>query len=286
MAKNKIALGLNGFGWAHAVFNQPYDFDKIMAHAKKLGFDGLELFEIPDRYPATKSGQTELRKRLQDNGLVAASLQSAPGGSGFGHPASSVTFVRDDYVDYIKKILEIAAGLGCDAMGVWAGESYGTGPTDISIDFMIDTYAKCAEVAKDIGIPICLEAEPVQLPNHPEVWLKILRGVNSNYMKAICDLAHVNFFTQGKPLDVIKQLQPYIGYTHITDNDQTRSPLESCSSTHLPLGQGTADWKAMLSQILDNGYQGWLDVDVWESRDPFGHSEISKKALDEFLASR
>ena len=32
------------------------------------------------------------------------------------------------------------------------------------------------------------------------------------------------------------------------------------------------DWKAMLNQILDGGYNGWLDVDVWENPDPFGDS--------------
>ena len=42
----------------------------------------------------------------------------------------------------------------------------------------------------------------------------------------------------------------------------------------------------MLNQILDGGYEGWLDIDVWENRDPFGATQAGKQALDEFLAER
>jgi len=38
--------------------------------------------------------------------------------------------------------------------------------------------------------------------------------------------------------------------------------------------------------LLDGGYAGWLDVDVWEHPVPFGASEKSKQALDAFMAER
>ena len=92
MPKNRIALGLNGFGWAHVVYDQPYDFEKILSHAAKLGFAGVELFGMPETYPADKSAQLALRKRVEDHGLVVASIQSLPGGLGNGHPASTIPF--------------------------------------------------------------------------------------------------------------------------------------------------------------------------------------------------
>jgi sugar phosphate isomerase/epimerase len=286
MARCKTALGLNGFGWAHVIYGQPYDFDRILAHAAKLGFDGVELFGMPEEYPADRAAQIALRKRIEDHGLVVASIQSLPGGLGNGHPASAYSICRKGYVTYIQKMLDLAVTLGCEAMGVWAGELFGAGPSRQSIDYMAEVYTECAELAKGAGIPLVLEAEPVQQVNTPEVWFRILKAADSPYLRALCDFAHINVFSKQKPLELLGELQPYIGYTHLAGNDGTCTKIESRSSTHLALDEGSMDWKAMLSQILNAGYDGWLDVDVWEHPDPFGATEASKRALDEFLAGR
>jgi len=55
---------------------------------------------------------------------------------------------------------------------------------------------------------------------------------------------------------------------------------------HLTLGEGTMDWQAMLSTLLDGGYTGWLDIDLWEHPDPFAGAEAGKQALDGLLAQR
>lgn len=282
--QHKTALGLNGFGWAHVIYGTPYDFDKILKHAAKLRFDAVELFGMPEPYPTGKRAQRELRKRVEAHGLKIASIQSLPGGLGNGHPGSAYSLCRNDYVNYIKGALDLAVRLGCDCMGVWAGELFGTGPNEQTIGYMAETYARCAELARDADMPLCLEAEPVQQVNAPKVWFRILQGVNSPHMKAICDLAHINVLSKGRPLGLLKKLRPYVGHTHICDNDGTRTTRESRSSTHLPLGEGTMDWRAVLTSLLDGGYAGWLDVDVWEREDPFGASAKSKRALDEFLA--
>ena len=78
----KTSLGLNGFGWAHVIADLPYDFEAILKHAVKLGFDGIELFGMPDEYPTTAADQQALRKRIEDHGLTVASIQSLPGGLG------------------------------------------------------------------------------------------------------------------------------------------------------------------------------------------------------------
>ena len=36
MTKCRTAPGLNGFGWAHVVYGEPYDFDRVLRHAAKL----------------------------------------------------------------------------------------------------------------------------------------------------------------------------------------------------------------------------------------------------------
>jgi len=282
----KTAMGLNGFGWAHVIYGMPYDFNRILKHAQKLGFDAVELFGMPAPYPTRRQDVKALRRRVEDHGLRIAGIQSLPGGLGNGHPGSAYSLCRNDYVEFIKRSLDLAGQLGCDCMGVWAGELFGNGPNRQTVGYLIETYARCAELAQAARLPLCLEAEPVQQVNTPAVWFAILRGIQSPYMRALCDFAHVNVLSKKRPLELLKKLQPYVGHTHLCGNDGTCTKHESRSSRHLPLGEGSMDWKRMLTQLLDGGYDRWLDVDVWEHPDPFAATQKSNRALDVFLSER
>ncbi len=288
MAKKryKTAMGLNGFGWAHVVYGMPYKFEKILKHAETLGFDAVELFGIPDPYPVRRQDQRALRRQVRDHGLRIASIQSLPGGLGNGHPGSAYSLCRNDYVDYIKGALDLAVTLGCDNMGVWAGERFGEGPSKQTVDYLVETYARCADLAKEAGIPLCLEAEPVQQVNTAKVWFAILKGVGSPYLKALCDFAHVNILSAGQPLRLLKRLESYVGHTHLCGNDGTCTKHESRSSRHMALGEGSMDWQRTLTHLLDRGYTQWLDIDVWEHPDPFKATEKGKRQLDDFLLKR
>ena len=46
------------------------------------------------------------------------------------------------------------------------------------------------------------------------------------------------------------------------------------------------DWQAMLSTLLDGGYTGWLDIDLWEHPDPMAGAAAGKRVLDDYLAKR
>jgi sugar phosphate isomerase/epimerase len=171
-------------------------------------------------------------------------------------------------------------------MGVWAGELFGDGPSRRTVSNMVETYARCADLARSANVPLCLEAEPVQQVNTPAVWLRILTQVDSPYLKAICDFSHVNVMSHQAPLKLLRRLLPWAGHTHLAGNDGSCTRHESRSSRHLPLTEGNMDWRKMLSLLLDAGYDQWLDIDVWEHPDPFTASEKSKRALDEFLEDR
>jgi sugar phosphate isomerase/epimerase len=261
----------------------PYNFGRILKHAKTLGFEGVELFGMPTPYPEKQRDQQAIRKQVEDHGLRIASIQSLPGGLGNGHPGSSYSVCRNSYVEYIRRTLDLATVLGCDHVGVWGGELFGTGPNRACVRYMVESFQRCAELARAARIPLCLEAEPVQQVNTPRVWFAILKGVDSEYLRAICDFAHINVFSNQRPTRLLKRLLPYMGHTHICDNDGTQTRHESRSSKHMALDEGTMDWRRVLTTMLESGYSRWLDIDVWEHPDPFDASAKSKKALDAFL---
>jgi sugar phosphate isomerase/epimerase len=279
----RTCLGLNGFGWAHVIYGMPYHFDQILKHPASLGFDGVELFGMPTPYPEKPRDQQALRKQVEGHGLHLVSIQSLPGGLGNGHPGSSYSVCRNDYVEYIRRTLDLAATLGCDHVGVWAGELFGTGPNRTCVGYMVETYRRCAELACAARIPLCLEAEPVQQVNTSRVWFTILKGVDSKYFRAICDFAHLNILSDRQPARLLRRLLPHIGHTHICDNDGKQTRHESRSSKHLALDKGLLDWRQLLTTLLDGGYTEWLDIDVWEHRNPFDACAKSKRALDVFL---
>jgi len=278
-----IALGLNGFGWASQVYKMKYSLPEILGHAAKLGFNGVELFGIPDPYPTDLKEQKKLKKLINNRGLKVPALQSLPGGLK-GNPGSSYSMLRKEYVDGIKQQLDLAKVMGCEVMGVWAGELLGNGPSDDAMNWFIESYRKCAELAKKYDITLAFEAEPVQMINTLDLLVKLLNKVNSKYFKCIFDFSHVNIFTKGNPMKFIKAVAGKIGYTHVCDNDGTCTKIESKSSRHMAIGDGKMNVAGVIKALKTVGkYDGWLDIDVWEHPKPSEASAVSKKALDRIL---
>ena len=277
-----IALGLNGFGWANLVYGMDYSLPKILDHAVRLGFNGVELFGMPDPYPTDSKKQKKLKKIFDDKNLKIPALQSLPGGLK-GNPGSRYSVLQKEYIDGIKEQLNLAKVLGCEVMGVWAGELLSDRPSEDTVKRFIDNYYKCAEIASQYDIVLALEAEPVQMINTLDLLVKLLEGVKSDYFKCICDFSHANILTSGEPIKFINAVRGEIGYTHICDNNGTCTDFESMSSRHLAIGDGNMDVAGVIKALKESGYNGWLDIDVWEHPKPFEASAKSKKELDKIL---
>lgn len=275
-----ICLGLNGFASAERVYGLDFRLEDILAHARDLGYVGIELSPFHEPYPTTAAGQQALKALYRAYDLATPALQSATR----GHAASLEQGLRDAYVESVEEMLQLAHAIGATVVGVWSGTPLAAVPADEQVRWALDTYQRCAPLAADAGITLALEPEPVQVADSLEDLLLILDGVASPAFTALFDFSHANVLSGGRPLDFLAALAGRIGHVHLTDNDGDvlRLDVEGASGTskHLAVGDGNLDMVSLLSGLCETRYAGWMQVDVWENPDPYRASRLGKQFLD------
>ncbi len=282
--KWKIALGENGFWSSEISFGATYTPSEILAHAKEMNYDGIELFPVYHSPLPEKSGEIKKMKSLySEQGLEIPAIQSVSGGS-LADPDDDK---RKEYVNNVKKQIRFAAEIGATfSVALYPGSIPPGMPPQKALRILINSYCDIAGEAEKLNVTLNMETEPPFIVNTPEIAKEVLDRVNSKNFKVLWDFSHVNVISNGDPIGYLKLIGGRIGWTHVTDNDGSRryfSAIGAKTSTHLPLGWGELDYTNIIRSLLEYGYTGWWQVDLWEYPEQFLASQINKKELERVL---
>jgi sugar phosphate isomerase/epimerase len=72
----------------------------------------------------------------------------------------------------------------------------------------------------------------------------------------VLDVGHAHL--QGEVFDFIDMLGPKIKHVHVSDN-------EGLQDQHLPIGEGTVDWKVVMGALKKSGFDGWVVVESYNN---------------------
>lgn len=284
----KTAIGLNGFGSSEQYYNKRYEYDTILDFARSEKFDGVEMWGgwregYPD--PANATGIRAMRSKVESFGLRIFSIQAGPRGV---NPVSGDAGERRKYTDELKSQIRLAKELGGVACGLWPPAK--AAANGVGEDQMIERFAGCvkpaAQYAVDQGVTLAIEGEPPLIINSPERYEKLFAAVGMKEFKVIFDPAHFDLLTggQAKPEILLKRLGvERVGYVQFTDGDGTLRPLpggEPGTSKHLPCGEGKYDIHLLIELLHNGGFDGWVQIDSWQTEDPFYASLAGKRAVD------
>lgn len=184
--------------------------DGQIAAMKRNGLDGLEIRNVDDTNVSdiTLEKAREVRKKLDDNGLVTWSV---------GSPIGKIRFGVDDFsqhLDKFKHTLEIAHILGAENIRLFSfyppkGEDAAPYKNEV-----IDRLGQLVEAAKGSGVDLCHENEKGIYGDIASRCLEIHRALPS--LKAVFDPANFVQCAQDT-LEAWNMLSPYVKYMHIKD---------------------------------------------------------------------
>lgn len=284
----KFAIGLNGFGSSETHHGKTYVYDEILAFARDEGFEGIELWRNwRDGYPDPDDDETiqSTRGRVESYGLQVFSIQSGVPGV---NPVSDDPAERADYTQQLRRQVDLAAKLGCDAMGLWAA---GREPEGLPEDGLIERFANVvrpvARYAVENGIILAIEGEPPLLVNSVDRYRDLFSAVGMDEFKVIFDPSHFDVLNgaQGRPEDLLLELGVNrVGYVQFCDGDSTLRPFpngRAGTSRHLPCGEGVYDIPKLCSLLHEGGFRGWFQMDSWGTQDAYW---TSKSCLDSVSA--
>ena len=259
-------------------FGPDADACEVLDFTVRHGFQGYELSSYhfwPERLRAAEVGR--IRSVVQQNGMRLA-IHARHRGVHFGaHDA----VLRQRFVGELQATVRFAAALGGDVVVAHVGE---TVPLEKqraaseatlrreALQFALDSLARCAPVAADCGVRLCVEN--VQLrPNEvitsfaDHVWLVDSIGEPSAACALDTGHAHVNGGIQA----CIAAFGARLQHIHLHDN-------HGAQDEHLEVGKGTIRFTEFAPFLRD--FRGLISLETRSPTDPHGAVLRSREAIE------
>jgi len=290
-----------GIGTWNYTYIDDLDVWETFGQIAAAGFDGVELdgergYFGPDDF-TDQSARTELLRRLRDKGLKPAGYNAPPLDSrdATGCDAGA----RSSYRAAMLRHIEHCAGLGIATMRLDTGAP----PAErddhhyrAAMARLIEVWAAAAEDARAHGVTLVWEFEPGFVFNRPSDVTTIVEGVDSEAFTVLLDTCHAHMVAvegarqpdpgetlAGGIVEMIERLAGKIGLVHLIDSDGTIH--DEFTSTHVPLGMGVLDARALVESVAAAGYEGpWWTVDLCFWPDPMVEAAGCAKAARAALA--
>lgn len=237
--------------------------ESVLEELKKIGFDGAELcLEPEDMRPEnfTQKRAEELKSFVEKIGIEIASVS-----------------YHADFEQMEKRLantfkaVEITNWLSANIL-IINSERVEQDKKDVQWNNLKDRLNRLTSYAEKYDVYIAIEPEPLQIIDNTNDMIKMMREVESPYLKVNLDIGHA-YITDPSLTDSIKLLGDSIVHVHIED-------IKDKVHNHLEIGQGNIDFAEMHSAFMDIGYDGFYVADLFRlGNDPLGVATRTLLAL-------
>jgi len=261
------------FGASIWPFKWDTPYEETIPRIAKLGFKAIELIAwdqtILNEY-YTPQRIRELRNIVEGEGMEISEFVSTP--RGMADPDKAT---RANAVEYFKRMLEVADGLGTRMVNSVSVHPFNIEfpritdrplmqeqrveiPSGLDwkqnwVDY-VDVVRQCANLCEAAGFRYALESHPYRYMANAAGMLRLLDHVPSPALGMNFDPSHL--FPVGEiPQVVIYQLGDRVFHCHFSDNDGT-------TNAHWRPGKGKIDWQAVLVALKDVGYNGVISIEL------------------------
>jgi len=227
------------------MFNEVPFLDRFAA-ARAAGFQAVE-FLFPYDFTAT-----ELRKRLDDNGLTQALFNMPPGDWAKGERGlASLPGRQAEFRDAVKKALDYAGALNCKLVHCMAGIPDASVPFATAAALYASNLAWAAEHAAAAGVRLCIE--PINHRDMPGYHLNtqaqgaaVVEALGADRVGLQFDVYHCQT-TEGDVTKRMEKYMPVIAHMQIADVPARNEP-----------GTGEIGWEFVFRRMDELGYKGWV----------------------------
>lgn len=232
-----------------------WSWDDMVATAKDLGFDGIEVrgieneLFVPNAKPFLPGNIEATKARLSKINLEIPCLTSACylfEKSGISH-----------YIDEGKQYIDMAESLGTPYIRVLGDRNPEAGD-GVDIGFVVENLSILADYASGKNVKVLLETNGVFAQS--ETILKAVQKTGKTNVKILWDIHHP-FRYFGEPVkDTYSALKDHIEYVHIKDSIITNNKVN-----YKMLGYGDVPCMDVLGILKGAGFEGYVSLE-WVKR--------------------
>lgn len=253
------------------------DIVGVVAAASKAGFQAIEpwITEI-DRYTSDGGALKDLGKRIADAGLTVESA------------IAFNSFLDDDdtrraaSMEKLKTDMDKVAQIG----GKRIAAPPGSNRAAVSLDNAAKYYREALEMGERMGVQPLLElwgTHPVLGPLSHGIYVTVAAGRADASL--LLDVFHL--YKSGTPFTALKQINgASLHVMHLNDYPQAADSSTLNDGSRIYPGDGVAPLRQILRDLRDNGFRGYLSLELF-NRDYWarGADENLKTAMEKIRAT-
>lgn len=245
---------------------------KALKEIKEMGFEAVELeIDVEQNLEEYIEGKEQVKSTLNElNLLVNDVICVIPQGFSMDKQTADETAKR------FEKLAELASEFGSEYAAICAympkevemikgTEIYrGSPATRVKVpkdfrweDFWsnaVERFANLTKIAGSKGLKLVVENRVGDFISTSDGLLRLLDDSGAENAGALLDIAHTNATKEHFGL-VIPKFGKRLMFIHISDNDGS-------TSAHGPIGTGNIDFKAIIENLKEIGFNGWLNLDI------------------------
>jgi sugar phosphate isomerase/epimerase len=158
-------------------------------------------------------------------------------------------------VDFLKRSIDLAIGLGAPAISFWSGALREAMDEEAALERLASGIRKVLAHAEPRGITLAFEPEPGMFLDTFARFERLDALIAHPLFQLTIDIGHVHCLEAGDVADHLRAWGPRIANIHI--EDMIRGVHE-----HLMFGEGTIDFDSTIRALHEIGYQGGVNVEL------------------------
>lgn len=224
------------------------DLDKVLALAKRLGYDGVEpRIEAGHAHglemDTTPAVRQQARQKAIDSGIALCCVATS---RRYADPDTT-----QQHVDDTLRCIDLAADVGAPCIRVFGGPIPGGVSRQEAIDLVASALASVAGHAQDRCVTVCMETHDDWCsPDHVAA---VMQAVDHPNIAVNWDVMHPVRAAGWTVDESFQVLKPWIRHLHIHDGIETEGKL-----VLLPMGKGIVDTRRAVELLPSIDYQGYL----------------------------
>lgn len=232
-----------------------WDMKEIVATAKDLGYDGVELRGVQSELQLTRH-KAFLPENIKPTRGLFASLSLAIPCITSGCVVSDPSTAKENCAE-IKCYVDMAGELDAPYVRVM-GDAY-AGPSGNVDDYLVESQlSELGEYAKERGVTLLVETNGAYADTNRLA--KLLQSVNSPAVKTLWDINHPYRYFGEPPEATVGNIGPMIRHVHMKD-----SIVSGGRIIYRLMGQGDLPILKSVALLFEAGFDGFYSLE-WLKR--------------------
>lgn len=231
------------------------DFKTAVELAVKYKLDGVEIRSVWEKGPH-ELDKTDIRKMkdiLSETNLEVCGISSPF----FKCDIDNQNEV-ENHIEILKKSIELAHEFGTKFVRGFTFWSKGNFEENLSK--IVSRFEEPVKILEKEDITLVLEFDPSVFATNAAKLVKVIKGINSNYVKALWDPGNDIYEPDGEvPYpDGYEIIKPYMVHMHLKDAIK----LPDGKIMGVPIGEGQVDYKGQFNKLIESGYNGYVVMET------------------------